>query len=212
MNRATEPLSRIPGRFSPTAPTPHFWAGHFQDNFCRAGYSLNDALVNGPTWFQNYGLYGMHYGAQQIFGDTLRPALEKNPALNFVVSPSWANATEQFVSFFIPPEMQSRVQLGQPTDLLNNTNKFTFDSLFVATPDEYGNLMHDPKFKDINIRETIPYPNAQPGFYVITLKPADNINEKIILRRKLCCIQRFFLMERTPLFKACYGLSLRYSL
>jgi hypothetical protein len=28
---------------------------------------LRDALVNGPTWFQDYGLGGMQYGARQLF-------------------------------------------------------------------------------------------------------------------------------------------------
>ena len=37
-----------------------------------AGYNvfmLRDALVNGPTWFKDYGLGGMQYGADQIFGE-----------------------------------------------------------------------------------------------------------------------------------------------
>jgi hypothetical protein len=30
-------------------------------------YLLQDALVNGPVWFDNYGLAGMQYGANQLF-------------------------------------------------------------------------------------------------------------------------------------------------
>lgn len=142
---------------------------------------LTDALTNGPTWFQDYGLYGMQYGAQQIFGDTVRPALEQNPNLLFVVSPSWANGTEQFTNFFIPKELQSRVILGQPVDHINDPSFFNENTRFVSTANEYNNLFQDPKlFKDIQIvGQPINYPNGQPGFYVITLKPADNFNELI---------------------------------
>ncbi len=41
---------------------------------------LRDALVNGPTWYRNYGLGGMQYGARQVFGQ-VRRQLARNPGL-----------------------------------------------------------------------------------------------------------------------------------
>jgi hypothetical protein len=148
-------------------------------------FMLRDALVSGPLWFQDYGLYGMQYGAQQIFGDTVVPALEKDPTLNIVISPSWANGTEQFTAFFIPPKLQSRIRFGQPIDLINNSGEFSGNTLFVATSDEYNKLVNDPKFKDISVQSIIPYPNEQPGFYVLTLLPSDNIQEVLAAQHEV---------------------------
>jgi len=153
-----------------------------------SAYMLRDGLVNGPLWFPDYTLYGMQYGARQVFEDTVRPALEKDPNLKFIVSPSWANGTEKFVSFFIPEGMQSRVTMGQPTDhdYLDNLSIFTSDILFISTANEYNKLFQEPVlFKDVNVIQIIPYPNGEPGFYVISLTPVDNINEIVAAQHQL---------------------------
>lgn len=139
---------------------------------------LRTALVDGPIWFQDYGLYGMQFGAKEVFQDRVLPVLLKDPNVNFVISPSWANGTEQFTDFFIPRDLQPRIRLGQPVDLMNDLNAFGYTQ-FVATAPEFNNLLQDPKFNSgIQIIDPIiNYPNGQPGFYVITVKPADNIGE-----------------------------------
>jgi 4-amino-4-deoxy-L-arabinose transferase-like glycosyltransferase len=164
-------------------------------------FMLADALINGPTWFQDYGLYGMQYGAKQVFQDTIVPDLKNDPDLVYIVSPSWANGTEKFIDFFVPDSLRSRVNFGQPINevyslasitsdanvivttegqqkivhFAANSVTFTLNLRFVVTSNEYDQLLKDPKFKDIVIHKVIPYPNAQPGFYVISLNTADNI-------------------------------------
>jgi hypothetical protein len=91
-----------------------------------------------------------------------------------VVSPSWANGSEQFTDFFIPKEMQPRIHMGQPIDFIDNLDTFNTTE-FVATADEFSNILRDQKFTNVNVLKNIPYPNGMPGFYVITLKPAGNI-------------------------------------
>ena len=137
---------------------------------------LRTALVDGPLWFQDYGLYGMQFGAKEVFQERVLPALKADPNVKFVISPSWANGTEQFTDFFIPPDLQSRVTLGQPIDEINNLDVFT-NTEFVATAAEFSNLLQDPKFNGgiQMMGPIINYPNGSPGFYVIKLKPADNI-------------------------------------
>ncbi len=163
-----------------------------------SAFILKDALVNGPTWFQDYGLYGMQYGASQVFGDTVAPELQNNPNVRVIVSPSWANGTEQFNPFFIPEENRSRVAFGQPSDYIDSLMAGTPELLFIATADEYnqlaseqqttdptkdysklapGELAAAPKYKEIIVHEIIPYPNGQPGFYLISVTPSDNIKE-----------------------------------
>jgi hypothetical protein len=148
-------------------------------------FMLVDALVNGPTWFEDYGLYGMQFGAKQVFAETVVPELEEKPALNFVISPSWANGTEKFASFFVPQALLTRVSFGQPIDRITslpritpkNRGEKTSNTHFVVTGNEYDKLLVDPKFKDIVIYKVIPYPNGNPGFYVISLSPTDNAIE-----------------------------------
>ena len=139
-------------------------------------YMLRDALVNGPIWFQDYGLYGMQYGAEQVFQNVVRVGLEQDLNRRYIVSPSWANGTEQFVDFFIPTTLQSRINLGQPIDFLDDLRKATPDMYFVATSDEYDKLLINPKFKDINVSQILSLPNGKPGFYVLTLNVVDNID------------------------------------
>jgi hypothetical protein len=140
-------------------------------------FMLRDALVNGPTWFEDYGLYGMQYGAKQVFEETIVPELENNPDTIFVVSPSWANGTGKFADFFIPKSLLSRVSFGQPIDQITDNAGITPNMRFVTTPNEYNNLLKDAKFKDIVIHKIIPYPNDKSGFYFLSVSTAANISE-----------------------------------
>ena len=72
---------------------------------------LRDALVNGPLWYRDYGLYGMQYGATQLFGDAIPQYLAEHAESQVIVSPTWANGTDNFIRFFLPPEQQARVQM-----------------------------------------------------------------------------------------------------
>lgn len=147
-------------------------------------FMLRNALVNGPIWFDDYGLYGMQYGAKQIFAETIVPELEQNPNLTFYVSPSWANGTDKFASFFIPEKLSAQVQFGQPTDLIINPSKLSSPNVrFIVPYNEYDNLIQNPKFKDIVVHKIIPYPNGKPGFYILNLSAADNLDELLAAER-----------------------------
>jgi hypothetical protein len=136
---------------------------------------LNDALTNGPTWYTDYGLYGMQYGARQIFEQTVLPQLKADPKAQFVVSPSWANGTEEFTSFFIPSEYLPRVHLGQVYDLIANQTQLEPNFYFIVTAAELEKIQKDPKFKNVQILATLPLPTGDPGFYTITLAFSENI-------------------------------------
>ncbi len=138
---------------------------------------LSDALRNGPAWYTDYGLYGMQYGAKQIYQETVVPALQQDPQARFIVSPSWANGGEHFVGFFVPKELQPRVALGQVYDFINPQQPFTEKEYFVATWLEYEKIKADPKFTQVTVRSTIPYPTGETGFYVLNVRLAENIAE-----------------------------------
>ncbi len=140
-------------------------------------FIFRDAMVNGPIWFDDYGLYGMQYGAKQVFADTIVPELKENPDRTFIVSPSWANGTDEFTDFFIPIDMRSRVNFGQPVDRLNDPAGFAPGVRYIVPYNEYDNLLKNPKFTDLMVHKIISYPNGKPGFYIMSLRPADNIDE-----------------------------------
>lgn len=148
-------------------------------------FMLSDALVHGPTWFKDYSLYGMQYGAKQVFQDVVRAGLEKDPNRSYVISPSWANGTEQFVAFFIPEKLQPRVSMGQPIDFIDVLKKKPTNFYFVATSDEYDKLIQNTEFQNIKVEQTLPFPNGKPGFYIISLDVADNIEQIIAAEKEL---------------------------
>jgi hypothetical protein len=137
-------------------------------------WMLRDALVNGPTWFQDYGLGGMQYGARQIF-PAVQAKLAEKPPPNIIVTHSWANGADVLARYF----------LGDPLPVLPSTiDAYIFqhlpieeNTLFVMTPEEYALAQDSGKFTDIRVEQTLPYPNGQPGFYFVHLRYVDNIDE-----------------------------------
>lgn len=132
-----------------------------------SGYNLhmlNDSLTNGPTWFTEYGLYGMQYGGQQVFGQ-VEEVLKQSPETLVFVSSIWANGADVLKRFFL--------QEGDPVWMLDfdglRYNKVAAIDrmLFVVTSMEYEVLNSDPKFDDIRILKTIPYPDGSTGFYFL---------------------------------------------
>ncbi len=70
-----------------------------------------DALTNGATWFRDYGMGGMQWGARQLY-DELREPLVNDPEIRFIVSHSWANWPNAFPVFFLGEPMCHRVRMG----------------------------------------------------------------------------------------------------
>ncbi len=140
-------------------------------------YMLRDALTNGPLWYQDYTLYGMQYGGRQIFQDLVLKKLMEDPNAQFVISPNWANGTDQLYQFFIPNQYQGRAVFGSVDDVMNQKRDFDPNTIFIAIPDEYKRAIESPKFKKVEVVGTIPYPNGMDGFYLLHLTYADNIDE-----------------------------------
>jgi 4-amino-4-deoxy-L-arabinose transferase-like glycosyltransferase len=127
-------------------------------------YMLNDSLTNGPLWYTNYGLYGMQYGGQQVFGEVGKE-LKQSPGQLIFVSSSWANGADILRRFFLDDE--DPVWMLDLDGLRFNKVQDIDKMLFVITPAEYQLLDSDPKFAEIQIQQTIPYPDGSPGFYFV---------------------------------------------
>ncbi len=143
---------------------------------------LQDALTNGPTWSSDYTLYGMQWGAKQIFQDTVPQLIADNPESPIYVSDTWANGTDVFVRFFdLDP---SQVQVKGIIAWLTKKQSLDPNAIFIMTPDEYDKARTSPKFKSIDVQDTIKYPDGRNGFYVARVEYADNIDEIFAAERE----------------------------
>jgi hypothetical protein len=144
---------------------------------------LHKSLTDGPTWFSDYGLYGMQYGATQLFEDVIPRALEEDPATQIYLTSSWANASDRFIAFFLPGEQRARV-------VMEGIQTYTFKKMplsdnikFIMSAGELKLARESNKFKTIDVLETVPYPDGSPGFYVVRLAYVDDI-EQVFAREK----------------------------
>jgi hypothetical protein len=147
-------------------------------------YMWRDAVVNGPRWYSDYGLYGLQYGAQQVFGDVIPKLLDENPSSQVVVTPTWANGTDNFMRFFLTPEQQRRVRLDSVNAYLDEKQPVDRNLDLILTKPEYEQAANSPKFQNIRIKQIINYPDGSPGFYVLNLEYSD-IADEIFAGEKL---------------------------
>ncbi len=130
-------------------------------------YMFGDALVNGGRWSQDYTLYGMQWGAQQLFGEAIPARLAADPDVQIYVSPSWANGADMFISFFLTSAQTTRVSFNGLDYYLAERRTLPADYDLVITPDEYARLTADPKIAAVKVNQIVNYPNGEPGFYFV---------------------------------------------
>src|SRR5262249_9032737 len=135
---------------------------------------LQFALSEGPYWYHDYGLYGMQWGASQVF-EQVREDLQADPADRFYVSSMWANGSDVFVKYFAPGE--PRVQIGHVSQLSFGQQPLDDHMVFVMTAPEYTSAKASAKFKSVTVDHVLNYPDGTPGFYFARLAYADNAAE-----------------------------------
>lgn len=110
------------------------------------GRLLFVALHDGPTWYTNYTLGGMQYGAPQLFGEAVPDVLAHDPPdTHMMVSHTWANNPGAFTEFFLTPEQRPRVTLYDIEDLLVYKRDIRPNQLYVLTPYEYERAIQSGK-------------------------------------------------------------------
>ena len=136
---------------------------------------LADALEHGPTWYDDYGLYGLQYGARQVFGE-IHSMLTEDPDARIVLSPDWANGTDIVMRYFLPDEPRIRLEGGVallegPRDDLDNTT-------FVVTPEEFQAVRDSPLLSEVRELKTLPYPDGRPGFFFLAVRYAPDAEQQ----------------------------------
>jgi hypothetical protein len=167
---ATVGISAVASRISSEDPSRMYSGLIFAVLVFFNSFMLWDALTNGPTWFQDYGLNGMQYGARQVFGLT-EELMKEDPERTIIVSPIWANGTDILMRFFIPDG--STAYMGNADGFLERERELNDEIVFVLTAEEYQRLKADPKVADIQVLDTIELPNGRTGFYVTTFSYSD---------------------------------------
>lgn len=136
-------------------------------------FLLRDAITNGPAWSTDYGLGGMQYGARQLYAE-VRQYLTENPKTRLIISPSWANGADVVARFFFDDPQP--FQLGSIEGYMIEKMEIKPGTVFIMTPEELDRIMPSPKFKNIHVIKTLPFPNGEPGFYFVSLEYSDDID------------------------------------
>lgn len=143
---------------------------------------LRDALVNGPTWYRDYGLGGMQYGARQVFGE-IKQRLRRDPQLRFDVSPIWANGANELRNFFVGDD--ARVAMHNlEWYLVEKRPELGPNRVLVLTPDEHRQAISDPRFTVVRNDGAIRYPDGSDGFHFSRLAYAPDFDERTRAERE----------------------------
>lgn len=148
-----------------------------------------DSLRNGPTWYEDYGLYGMQYGTRQLFEQKIPELLARDAQVQLYVSSLWANGADVFVRYFLTPQQAQRVGLGSIDSYLSQKQSLDERTIFILTAEELRAALASPKMRLLGLEDEILYPNGKVGFYIVRLAYVDNVDvlfaRELELRRQL---------------------------
>lgn len=136
---------------------------------------LRAALTSGPTWFTDYGLFGMQWGAAQVFGAT-EEILATSPEAVIGISPDWTNNANALAEFFLPPDLVKRVKFGNTAPLLRERVDFPAGKVFVLSPEEMAQIEKSGRIEVTSTERVIAYPDGRPGFYFVRLRYAPGVD------------------------------------
>jgi hypothetical protein len=128
---------------------------------------LDICLTDGPTWFSDYGMGGMQYGASQVFGH-IQDIKQQNPNLHINLSPDWANGTDVLARFFLGDSVP--IEMSGMDAFIDSLQPFPPDTLFVMAPEDLGKVTMSGKFEPVQVVDVLFYPNRTPGFVFAHLK------------------------------------------
>ncbi len=150
------------------------------------------ALRDGPTWYTDYGIYGMQWGAPQLFA-AIEEELARSRATRVVMSPTWANNPNAFVDFFLDADDASRVEMASIYSFLQAPRAIDPNLLIILPDDEYRIAQASDKLAlDAPLR-TIDLPDGKPGFYFLHLRYVPDVEARFEADRQA----RFALVEST---------------
>lgn len=131
---------------------------------------LATALRTGPRWYDDYGLYGMQWGASQLFDDVIPSLLRSDPRVKVMVTSDWANAADRFAYFFLTFDDSRRVRSRSVSELMLREVDLTDDLIWIVTDHELEGVRQSGKFDPPTIVRTLAWPDGRPGFHAVRLR------------------------------------------
>lgn len=126
---------------------------------------LREALRGAPTWFRDYGLYGIAWGAKELHQELVPRLLKEYPNSHLLLTSSWANGADSFPPFFIKdPEVRQRFQIMNVGDYTDHMVPLPERTIVIVTDAEWRALRENPKLSVSDPIATLPYPDGTPGF------------------------------------------------
>jgi hypothetical protein len=144
-------------------------------------WMLMDSLKNGSLWFNDYSLAGMQYGARQIF-PAVTEYLEKNPDRYVILSPSWGNGTDVVARFMMGDPVP--MELGSIDGYIDDYREMKGKTTFIMIPDEYERATQSDKFTNLELLQTLAYPDGNPGFFFVSLEYIPGVQERFNVERE----------------------------
>ncbi|HSM24710.1 MAG TPA: glycosyltransferase family 39 protein, partial [Anaerolineaceae bacterium] len=138
------------------------------------GHMLVDVLKNGATWFSNYGLYGMQYGARHVF-NTIEEDLAEDPHKKFYLTSTWTNGADVLARYFFDDPVP--FQLGSIDGYINEYKALDPEMIFIMIPEEMKNMMESRKFTHPRTYKVLEYPNGEPGFYFVSVSYTEGVDK-----------------------------------
>jgi len=131
-----------------------------------SGGMLWDALANGPTWYSDYGLTGMQYGARQVFSQ-VSAYLADHPQSQAWIFPTPWNGSDMLRRFFTPDD--PRVLLLDLDSFLGERFDAIDGAVVVLAREDYPRVIESGKFTEVQVESTVLLPDGMAGFYLVRL-------------------------------------------
>lgn len=124
------------------------------------------AIVKAPLWYSDYGLYGMQWGGQQL-SQKISEFIQDNPQSKLKLSPGWANNTDIIMRYFLGDPLPLEIGTIREYDLYYQ--ELDPNQVFIITPEEYTWLVQNPKFDQIEVLDSLDWPDGRKGFTFLRL-------------------------------------------
>lgn len=144
---------------------------------------LTTALRTGDRWYDDYGLYGMQWGAAQLFDDMIPSLLATDPDVKVLVTSDWANAADRLPYFFLDFEQTRRVRSRSVSDPLTRLIELSDDEIWIVTDHELDGVRKSGKFAPPEIVRTLNWPDGRPGFHAVRLRYAAGVDKVFAAER-----------------------------
>jgi hypothetical protein len=151
-------------------------------------FMLRSALVDGPRWYRDYGLYGMQFGARQVAAG-VEDVWRDNPNAEVLISPTWTNGGDAVFYFLLNGD--TRFELTGLEDFRTGQRDLPAGGIvFVLTGEEYERVARDSAFEDVRVTKTIRAPDGSDAFHFVELR----VSEKAALIAELERLDRLRLV------------------